>query len=94
MRSAGPSPPVSPTRSVSRSCVSYGGYAVLAGMTRNPETYACGVDVVGPSNLETFIATIPLYWEAICTQLTKAVGDPETEDGLGFRRRADDQRWG
>jgi dipeptidyl aminopeptidase/acylaminoacyl peptidase len=66
--------------------VSYGGYAVLASMTRNPETYACGVDVVGPSNLETLIATIPPYWEAIRTQLTKAVGDPETEDGLALMR--------
>ena len=38
---------------------SYGGYAVLASMTRNPELYRCGVDVVGPSNLETLLATVP-----------------------------------
>jgi dipeptidyl aminopeptidase/acylaminoacyl peptidase len=65
---------------------SYGGYAVLAGMTRNPETYACGVDIVGPSNLETLIATIPPYWEAIRTQLIKAVGDPATPEGLALMR--------
>jgi acetyl esterase/lipase len=53
---------------------------------RNPETYACGIDIVGPSNLETLIATIPPYWEAIRTQLTKAVGDPETEEGLALMR--------
>lgn len=63
---------------------SYGGYAVLAGMTRNPEVYACGVDIVGPSNLETLIATIPPYWEAIRAQLTRALGDPETPAGLAL----------
>jgi dipeptidyl aminopeptidase/acylaminoacyl peptidase len=66
--------------------VSYGGYAVLAGMTRNPETYACGIDVVGPANLETLIATIPPYWESVRAQLTKAVGDPNTEEGLALMR--------
>jgi dipeptidyl aminopeptidase/acylaminoacyl peptidase len=55
-------------------------------MTRNPETYACGVDIVGPSNLETLIATIPPYWEAIRTQLIKAVGDPATPEGLALMR--------
>jgi dipeptidyl aminopeptidase/acylaminoacyl peptidase len=28
---------------------SYGGYATLVGMTFTPDTFACGVDVVGPS---------------------------------------------
>ena len=38
---------------------SYGGYAVLAALTRTPDAYACGVDVVGPSNLETLMRAIP-----------------------------------
>ena len=29
---------------------SYGGYATLVGMTFTPEVFACGVDIVGPSN--------------------------------------------
>ncbi|SEC73534.1 Dipeptidyl aminopeptidase/acylaminoacyl peptidase [Rhizobiales bacterium GAS191] len=61
---------------------SYGGYATLVGLTRNPDVYACGVDVVGPSNLETLMRTIPPYWESIRAQFYKAVGDPDTEDGL------------
>jgi dipeptidyl aminopeptidase/acylaminoacyl peptidase len=65
---------------------SYGGYAVLVSMTRNPDTYACGVDVVGPSNLETLIATIPPYWETVRAQFVRAVGDPTTEDGLALMR--------
>ncbi len=42
---------------------SHGGYAVLRGMTKTPEKYACGVDYVGVSNLNTFMQTIPPYWE-------------------------------
>ena len=61
---------------------SYGGYATLVGLTRNPEVYACGVDVVGPSNLETLMRTVPPYWETFRSQLYKGVGDPDTADGL------------
>ena len=60
---------------------SYGGYAVLAGMTRNPEFYACGIDIVGPSNLETLLATIPPYWASFRAQLVRAVGNPDTTEG-------------
>ena len=42
---------------------SHGGYAVLRAMTKTPEKYACGVDYVGVSNLNTFMETIPPYWE-------------------------------
>jgi dipeptidyl aminopeptidase/acylaminoacyl peptidase len=65
---------------------SYGGYAVLAGMTRNPELYACGVDVVGPSNLETLLATVPPYWASFRAQLVRALGDPDTEEGRALLR--------
>jgi dipeptidyl aminopeptidase/acylaminoacyl peptidase len=65
---------------------SYGGYATLAALTRNPSTYACGVDIVGPSNLETLLRTIPPYWEAARAQLTRAIGDPDTEAGMALIR--------
>ena len=65
---------------------SYGGYAVLAGMTRSPELYACGIDIVGPSNLETLLATIPPYWASFRAQLVRAVGDPDTEEGRALLR--------
>ena len=42
---------------------SHGGYAVLRGMTKTPERYACGVDYVGVSNLNTFMDSFPAYWE-------------------------------
>jgi dienelactone hydrolase len=60
---------------------SYGGYATLAGLAFTPEVFCCGVDIVGPSNLETLLATIPPYWKAFFENLARRVGDPRTEDG-------------
>ncbi|MEH6407855.1 MAG: prolyl oligopeptidase family serine peptidase, partial [Leeuwenhoekiella sp.] len=42
---------------------SHGGYAVLRGLTKTPDLYACGVDYVGVSNIFTFMETIPAYWK-------------------------------
>ena len=42
---------------------SYGGYCALAALTFTSEVFACAVDVVGPSNLKTFIASTPPYWK-------------------------------
>lgn len=56
---------------------SHGGYAVLRGMTKTPEKYACGVDYVGVSNLHTFMGTIPPYWEKYRELLYKIWYNPE-----------------
>ena len=55
---------------------SHGGYAVLRGMTKTPDLYACGVDYVGVSNLHTFMQTIPPYWEKYKALLYKIWYDP------------------
>ncbi|MEA2065520.1 MAG: S9 family peptidase [Thermotogota bacterium] len=60
---------------------SFGGYSTLAGLTFFPELYTCGVDIVGPSNLETFLDTIPAYWKPMFEMLTNRVGDPRTKEG-------------
>jgi dipeptidyl aminopeptidase/acylaminoacyl peptidase len=60
---------------------SYGGYAVLAGLTFTPDVFACGVDIVGPSNLETLLGSIPPYWKAFYEELAMRVGDPRTPEG-------------
>jgi len=60
---------------------SYGGYATLVGMTFTPETFACGVDIVGISNLVTWIETIPPYWEPQIELFATRIGDPRTEEG-------------
>src|SRR3546814_2543632 len=60
---------------------SYGGYATLVGMTFTPDTFACGVDLVGPSNLVTLFSTFPAYWASFMEQWYKRVGDPRTDEG-------------
>ena len=60
---------------------SYGGYATLAGLTFTPDAFACGVDIVGPSNLNTLLSTVPPYWASFFEQLAKRMGDPRTDAG-------------
>lgn len=63
---------------------SYGGYATLVGLTFTPETFACGVDIVGPSNLITLLESIPPYWAPFLALFKKRVGDPTTAEGKAF----------
>jgi dipeptidyl aminopeptidase/acylaminoacyl peptidase len=57
---------------------SYGGYATLVGMTFTPTTFACGVDIVGPSSLVTLIESFPAYWKPFMEGTWyRRVGNPE-----------------
>ena len=58
---------------------SYGGYATLVGLTFTPEVFACGVDIVGPSNIVTLLQSIPPYWKPMMAMFQHRVGDVETE---------------
>ena len=58
---------------------SYGGYAALAGATFTPDLFRCAIAIVGPSNLITFIDTIPPYWSSYLAIMHERVGNPETE---------------
>ncbi|MBY6106390.1 S9 family peptidase [Ferrimonas balearica] len=60
---------------------SYGGYATLAGLTMTPDAFTCGVDIVGPSNLQTLLDSIPPYWASFRQVFARAIGDPDTEAG-------------
>ncbi len=60
---------------------SFGGYSTLAGLTFTPELFACGVDIVGPSNLITLLESIPPYWKPMLELFTTRVGDHRTEEG-------------
>jgi dipeptidyl aminopeptidase/acylaminoacyl peptidase len=55
---------------------SFGGFATLSAMTRLPDYWRCGIDLVGPSNLVTFAKAVPPYWRAM---MKKFVGDPEED---------------
>ncbi len=63
---------------------SYGGYATLAALTMTPEAFACGVDLVGPSNLITFLESVPAYWEPLTGLFRVRIGDNTTEEGRAF----------
>jgi dipeptidyl aminopeptidase/acylaminoacyl peptidase len=55
---------------------SYGGFATLSCVTRLPEYWRAAVDIVGPSNLLTFVRAVPPQWVRF---MAKWVGDPDTE---------------
>jgi dipeptidyl aminopeptidase/acylaminoacyl peptidase len=63
---------------------SYGGYATLVGLTFTPDTFACGVDIVGPSNIVTLLNTIPPYWAPMVQTFKDRVGDHTSESGKHF----------
>lgn len=58
---------------------SYGGYATLMGLVKEPELYAAGVDYVGVSNMFTFMKTIPPYWKPLLEMFYEMVGNPQTD---------------
>ncbi|MGC9529913.1 MAG: alpha/beta fold hydrolase [Candidatus Bipolaricaulaceae bacterium] len=66
---------------------SYGGYATLVGLTFTPELFACGVDMVGPSNLITLLRNVPPYWAPMFPMLARRVGDPDLEEDQAFLRQ-------
>lgn len=61
---------------------SYGGYAALLGITITADVFACAVDLVGPSSLETVLETFPKYWQPMYEiWKLKTGGNLETESG-------------
>ena len=58
---------------------SYGGYATLAGLVREPDLFRCGISYVGVSNLFTWLAAFPPYWEPFLEMVHEMVGHPERD---------------
>jgi dipeptidyl aminopeptidase/acylaminoacyl peptidase len=63
---------------------SYGGYAALMAATRTPETFACIVDIFGPSNLVTLMQAIPPYWQTWFALFRRRLAAPETDEGRAW----------
>jgi dipeptidyl aminopeptidase/acylaminoacyl peptidase len=59
---------------------SYGGYETLVAMTKSPDVFACGVDLVGPSDMSIPLPHFDLDWMA------KVMGDPRTPEGIARLR--------
>lgn len=55
---------------------SYGGFMVLSCLSRQPDLWACGVDIFGPSDLIAMHEDAPDTWRA---GLNTWVGNPETD---------------
>lgn len=62
---------------------SFGGFATLSCLTRIPQYFCCGVDIMGPSNLITFAKTVPEHWKPLMNTL---LGDPEKDHNLLVER--------
>lgn len=58
---------------------SYGGYATLMGIVKDPDQYSAAVDYVGVSNMFTFMNTIPPYWKPMLDMFHEMVGDPKKD---------------
>ena len=67
---------------------SYGGYSALAGVTFTPEKFACSVDIVGPSNLKTLIASIPAYWKPLRATFDVRMGNVDDPKDAELIRNA------
>ena len=60
---------------------SYGGYASFVGATFTPDVFCCAIPIVGISNLQTLLESMPPYWAAFKEFMYRSYGDPRTEEG-------------
>ncbi len=68
---------IAPRDKIALMGASYGGFVVLWGLAFEPDLFACGLDMVGESNLLTSMdpKNMPPYWRgAVADQYTKALG--------------------
>ena len=58
---------------------SYGGYAVMAGITKTPDMYKCAVNYVGVTDMALLFSERPKIWEIWDEQQKIEIGDYENE---------------
>lgn len=61
---------------------SAGGYATLRGVSRYPDLFRCGVDLVGPSDVKILFSSMPAGWGAVKTRWVRRIGDVEHNERL------------
>jgi dipeptidyl aminopeptidase/acylaminoacyl peptidase len=61
---------------------SYGGYSTLVGLTFTPDTFQCGIDIVGPSNLVSLIESAPEYSKLGMKLWHDYAGDPTVPEDV------------
>ena len=62
---------------------SFGGFMVLTCITKAPDIWKCAVDIFGPSNLFTFLNSVPEHWRK---GTDKLVGNPKIDKEMLFER--------
>jgi dipeptidyl aminopeptidase/acylaminoacyl peptidase len=65
---------------------SYGGYAALVGLSSNPDTFACGIDMFGPTDLVKLLEDFSPYWKLEMDLWHQYVGDPTREADRAIMR--------
>ena len=48
---------------------------MLTALAWSPDAFRCGIDIVGPSDLTTFMESIPPYWEPMRKMFYERVGE-------------------
>ena len=60
---------------------SYGGLAAFIGATFTPDVFCCSVPVVGITNLQTLLESMPPYWAGFAEFMYRSYGNPRTPEG-------------
>jgi dipeptidyl aminopeptidase/acylaminoacyl peptidase len=58
---------------------SYGGFMVMAALTKHPEEFNVGVNIFGVTNWLRTLKSIPAWWESFREALYSEMGNPETD---------------
>ena len=58
---------------------SFGGYAALTALAETPDVFRCAIDIVGPSNLITFISSLPPYLKPVEPLIFDRIGHPQRD---------------
>ena len=60
---------------------SYGGLAWFIGADVHAGVFCCSVPVVGITNLQTLLESMPPYWAGFAEYMYRSYGDPRTPEG-------------
>jgi dipeptidyl aminopeptidase/acylaminoacyl peptidase len=61
--------------------LSYSGLAAFIGAMFTPEVFCCSVPIVGITNLQTLLESMPAHWAGFAEFMYRSYGDPRTPEG-------------
>jgi dipeptidyl aminopeptidase/acylaminoacyl peptidase len=72
---------------------SFGGYAALYGLNCFSETYCCGIDISGMSDLKTHLEQTQKYYASMLEMTYQFYGDPRTPEGREMLKKTSPINW-